>query len=94
MTAEQAKTLRHVIAFVDEHGYVTVPLDDIARVAAIPLTVAQVVDLLELFQDHHPDRHPVPGVTCDLARQLPLRVVAHQELHVVTAAAQRGRLVL
>src|SRR4051812_29147072 len=57
VTPEQARLLRHVIAFVDENGYVTVPVDDIARTCDEPVTTAQVEDVLHMVQKLDP-----PGV--------------------------------
>jgi RNA polymerase sigma-54 factor len=54
---EQVRLLRHVIAFVDENGYITVPAEDIARTSDEPVTAAQVEEALHVVQKLDP-----PGV--------------------------------
>ncbi len=54
ITPEQAELLRFVITFVDENGYLTTPLDEIARTYQQPVTVTAVEEVVKHLQKLEP----------------------------------------
>jgi RNA polymerase sigma-54 factor len=56
-TREQGKLIRYVITHIDDNGYLTAPLEDIARTFELPVTVAEVEEALRAIQKLDP-----PGV--------------------------------
>jgi RNA polymerase sigma-54 factor len=56
-TSEQTKLLRYLITYIDENGYLTSPLEEIAQGFEQPVTLAQIEEVLQLVQKMDP-----PGV--------------------------------
>jgi RNA polymerase sigma-54 factor len=69
---EQMKLLRFLITHIDENGYLTVPLEEIAKGFDVPVTVAQLEEVLLIVQKLDP-----PGVGArDLRECLLLQITS------------------